>query len=128
MADDTVEAANKLRAAADWFTDCKTLTLDRLPVGLIAALRAGADALDTPRQSSRAEPPAQAQEVEEAVYHGYVAARDLATKHPADYHAFQTVLKGLHAARRFVFHSYTLPQQSEQNWAAAAVRAEKEKP
>jgi hypothetical protein len=46
--DDTrrLRQAEKLRAVADWFVDCKTLTLERLPEGLIAALRAGADALE----------------------------------------------------------------------------------
>ncbi len=37
--------ADKLEAMADWFTDCKTLTLERLPTGLIEALRAGVAAL-----------------------------------------------------------------------------------
>ena len=41
----TQQKADKLDAAADWFTDCKTLTLDTLPAGLIEALRDGATAL-----------------------------------------------------------------------------------
>lgn len=41
--------ADKLMAVAEWFTDCKTLTLENMPHGLIAALKAGAVAL---RQSS----------------------------------------------------------------------------
>lgn len=47
MTDDTRRLqADKLRAVADWFVDCKTLTLERLPTSLIAALKAGADALE----------------------------------------------------------------------------------
>lgn len=41
-----IKQADKLRAVADWFTDCKTLTLENPPNGLIVALRAGADALE----------------------------------------------------------------------------------
>lgn len=41
----TLQKADKLDAVADWFTDCKTLTLDKLPSGLIEALRDGATAL-----------------------------------------------------------------------------------
>lgn len=37
--------ADKLKAVAEWFRDCKTLTLEKLPHGLIAALEAGAAAL-----------------------------------------------------------------------------------
>ena len=37
--------ADKLEAVAEWFTDCKNLTLEKLPTGLIDALRAGARAL-----------------------------------------------------------------------------------
>lgn len=37
--------ADKLRAVADLFTECKTLTLESLPTGLIAALCDGAEAL-----------------------------------------------------------------------------------
>lgn len=37
--------ADKLKAAADWFRDCKTLTLKKTPTGFIAALEAGAAAL-----------------------------------------------------------------------------------
>ncbi len=40
--------AQALDAAADWFIDCKTLTLEKLPAGFIAALRAGASALRAP--------------------------------------------------------------------------------
>ena len=36
------QKALKLEALADWFTDCKTLTLERLPVGLIETLREAA--------------------------------------------------------------------------------------
>lgn len=39
------QRADKLRAAAEWFRDCKTLTLEALPVGFIAALESGAAAL-----------------------------------------------------------------------------------
>jgi len=49
--------AGKLRAAADWFTDCKTLTLERLPVGFIAALQAGADALESSPSPGAVETP-----------------------------------------------------------------------
>src|SRR3990167_5837333 len=41
------QQADKLRAMAEWFRDCKTLTLERLPVGLLEALDAGADVLLT---------------------------------------------------------------------------------
>ncbi|MGE3840069.1 MAG: hypothetical protein AB7I50_00635 [Vicinamibacterales bacterium] len=40
--------ADKLRAAAELFTDCKALVLEQLPVSFIAALNAGADALEPP--------------------------------------------------------------------------------
>ena len=40
-----IKQADKLTAAAEWFTDCKTLTLEQLPEGFIAALLAGAEAL-----------------------------------------------------------------------------------
>ncbi len=60
-----------------------------------------------------------AQDAEERVYHAYEAARRLRTKHIIDHADFDVVLAGLHAARRFIFNSYTLPAQNEQNWAAA---------
>lgn len=43
--------AQRLEAVADWFTDCKNLTLESLPAGLIADLRAGAAALRAPRET-----------------------------------------------------------------------------
>ena len=60
---------------------------------------------------------AEAQVAEEAVYHAYEAARRLRQKHIIDHTDFDVVLAGLHAARRFIFNSYSLPAQNEQNWA-----------
>lgn len=65
-----------------------------------------------------------AQEAEEKVYHAYEAARRLAAKHLVDRADFNVVIDGLKAARRFIFNSYALPQQSEQNWAAANTKAD----
>ncbi len=51
------EQADKLEAVADWFTDCKTLTLERLPTNLIAALLAGAAALRSAGSAQAPETP-----------------------------------------------------------------------
>lgn len=58
--------AGKLRAAADWFTDCKTLTLEQLPVGFIEALKAGADALESSPSPGAVETPEGWQPIETA--------------------------------------------------------------
>ena len=48
--------ADSLEAAAEWFTECKVLRLERLPTGFIAALRAGAEMLRAAALSGGARP------------------------------------------------------------------------
>ena len=45
MSDQATPPGDRLEAVAEWFTEAKNLWLERLPVGLIADLRAGAAAL-----------------------------------------------------------------------------------
>ena len=45
MREQAKQPGERLEAVADWFTEAKNLWLERLPVGLIADLRAGAAAL-----------------------------------------------------------------------------------